>query len=54
MLAGANHMPWGRFLLANATGGILWPKLDSAFYQRVDIKHESRKFGTTWHHAVGA
>ena len=23
-LAGANRMPWDRFLLANATGGILW------------------------------
>jgi membrane protein DedA with SNARE-associated domain len=23
-LAGANHMEWGRFLLANAAGGIIW------------------------------
>jgi len=24
LLAGANHMPWWRFLIANAAGGIIW------------------------------
>ena len=24
LLAGANHMPWGRFLLWNALGGVFW------------------------------
>ena len=24
LLAGANHMPWGRFLFWNAAGGIIW------------------------------
>jgi membrane protein DedA with SNARE-associated domain len=27
LLAGANHMPWGRFLLWNALGGIAWTHL---------------------------
>jgi membrane protein DedA with SNARE-associated domain len=27
VLAGINHMPWGRFLVFNAMGGILWANL---------------------------
>jgi membrane protein DedA with SNARE-associated domain len=27
MLAGANHMPWGRFVSFNATGGIVWASI---------------------------
>ncbi len=27
LLAGANHMPWGRFLLWNALGGVFWTGL---------------------------
>jgi len=51
-LAGANRMPWPRFFVFNAAGGIVWATLYglSAYYLGAAVQHVARPVGI----AVGA
>ena len=53
-LAGTNRMPWGRFLVFNASGGILWASLYGlgAYYLGHEIERVGKPVGVAI--AVGA
>jgi membrane protein DedA with SNARE-associated domain len=46
-LAGVNRMPWGRFLVYNAAGGIVWATLygTGAYYLGREIERVGKPFG---------
>lgn len=47
LLAGINHMPWGRFLVFNAAGGLIWASIVglSAFWFGQAVENLSREAG---------
>ena len=48
-LAGVNRMPWGRFFVYNASGGIVWATLygTGAYYLGHEIERVGKTFGIT-------